>query len=60
MTVLNDCALLLIVDGIKQTSGLAELKIKVNSNNISSDSEDTMQKLTFLRLTHSGKFSNML
>ena len=45
VTGLNNCTLLLIADGIKQKSGVAELKMRVNRDIIKSYSEDSKKKL---------------
>ena len=54
---MNNCALLLIADGIKQKSGVAELKMRVNRDIIKSYSEDSKQKLHLVRITFAGQFN---
>ena len=44
VTVLNNFTLLLMADGIKQKSGVAELKMRVNRDIIKSYSEDSKKK----------------
>ena len=44
VTVLNNCTLSLVADGIKQKSGVAELKMRVNRDIIKSYSEDSKKK----------------
>ena len=54
---MNNCAVLLIADGIKQKSGVAELKMRVNRDIIKSYSEDSKQKLHLVRITFAGQFN---
>ena len=58
VTVLNNCTLLLIADGIKQKSGVAEIKrMRVNGDIIKSYSEDLKKKLHLVRITFAGQFN---
>ena len=54
--VLQDCALIIIVDGIKQKQGKCELSLSKNGVSIQKYIENTKKKNTFVRLTYSGTF----
>ena len=60
VTVLNNCTLLLIADGIKQKGGVAELKMRVNREIIKSYSEDSKKKIYLVRIIFAGQFIKMM
>ena len=57
VSVLNNCTLLLIADGIKQKSGVAGIKTRVNRDIIKTYSKNSKKKLHLVRITFAGQFN---
>ena len=56
--VLHNCTLMIIVDGIKQKRGNAELTLEKNNKIVRSYSEKSKNKLNVLRLTYADTFKS--
>lgn len=56
VTVLNDCILIVILDGIKHKKKLVTMAMKLNNQTIKSYEDNSNNKLNLLRLTYAGRF----
>ena len=54
--VLQNCALIIIVNGIKQKHGKAEISLLGNGKSLQKYSEDIKKRNNFITITYSGSF----